>query len=79
MSRQQVTLVNDSPVLLLSPELMEKLGISIGDELELAVENRTLIVRPLDEVEREAKMDAAMKDLMERRREVYEKLAEGAK
>jgi antitoxin component of MazEF toxin-antitoxin module len=79
MSHQQVTLVDDSPALLLSPEMMEKLGISVGDTLEIAVENRTLIVRPLDEVERQIRMDEAMLKLMERRQDVYERLAEGVK
>jgi len=79
MQRQQITLVNDMPALMLSREIIEKLGLGVGDELEVAVENRTLILRPLDKTERGVKMDAAMKELMENRREVFERLAEGAK
>jgi antitoxin component of MazEF toxin-antitoxin module len=79
MPRQKIIAVDDSPSLLLSPELLEKLGVSIGDELDLSVEGRTLIIRPTDETRRRARMDAAMKELMIRRRKVYERLAEGAR
>jgi antitoxin component of MazEF toxin-antitoxin module len=78
MPRQKIIAVDDSPSLLLTPELLEKPGVSIGDELDLTVEGRTLIIRPTDETERRARMDGAMKELMKRRRKVYGRLAEGA-
>ncbi len=77
MPGQKVIVVDNLPALLLPSELLEKLGVSIGDVLDLTVEGRTLIIRPTHETERRAKMDAAMKDLMIRRRVVYECLAEG--
>ena len=76
MPGQKVIVVDNLPALLLPSELLEKLGVSIGDVLDLTVEGRTLIIRPTHETERRAKMDAAMKDLMIRRRVVYECLAE---
>lgn len=78
MTHQEITLVNNMPALLLSPEVLESLGIEVGDKMEVVVENQTLVLRPLNGTERKAKMDAAMLDLLERRRTVYEKLAEGA-
>ncbi|MFN0121082.1 MAG: hypothetical protein ACKV2V_11340 [Blastocatellia bacterium] len=79
MSSQQLTMVDGSPVLVFSQELMRELGINVGDDLDLFVENRTLLIRSRDLSDRRAMMDAAMENLMERRHEVYEQLAEGVK
>ena len=79
MERQQVTLINDSPMVMLSPDLLDRLGIKIGDEVEIAIENSSLVLRPLNGKGRKAFMDEAMRELMERRRVVYERLAEGVK
>lgn len=79
MQRQQVTLFNDAPAVLLAPEVLEQLGIKIGDELEITVEDSSLVLRPLNTTDRKSRMDAAMRELLERRREVYERLAEGVK
>jgi antitoxin component of MazEF toxin-antitoxin module len=79
MARIQITSVNDSPALVLTPEMAEKLGVSVGDEAEVSIEDRTLTLRPLDEIERERKAERIIDDLMERRRSAYERLAEGVK
>lgn len=79
MARQKITMIDDSPALLLSPELLEAIGISVGDEVEINVEDRALIIRGLNENERQVKLDEMMKELMNRRRSTYERLAEGAK
>ena len=67
MSTNQITTLGDSPALLLTQETLEKLGMNIGDEvsIDVSVENRTLTMRPLVEVERKQKMDALMAELLE--------------
>ena len=79
MSTNQITTLGDSPALLLTQETLEKLGMNIGDEvsIDVSVENRTLTMRPLVEVERKQKMDALMAELLESRNELYKRLAEG--
>lgn len=78
MSRNRITETQNSAALLLSPELLEKLGINIGDEVDVSVVDRTLILRSLDEAERARKIDAATKTVFENRRSAYEELARGA-
>ncbi len=53
------------------------MGISVGDEVDVSVVNRTLILRSLDEAERARKIGAATDVVFVRRRSAYEKLAEG--
>ena len=79
MSTNQITTLGDSPALLLTQETLEKLGMNIGDEvsIDVSVENRTLTMRPLVEVERKQKMDVIMAELLESRNELYKRLAEG--
>ncbi|HVF87653.1 MAG TPA: hypothetical protein VM866_08675 [Pyrinomonadaceae bacterium] len=78
MSRRRITTAEDSAALLLPQEILDEIGISIGDEVDVSVVNRTLILRSLDEAERARKIDAATDAVFERRRSAYEELAKGA-
>lgn len=78
MSRERITETESSAALLLSPELLEQLGVSVGDEVDVSVVDRTLVLRSLDEAKRAQKIDAATKAVFERRRSAYEELARGA-
>jgi antitoxin component of MazEF toxin-antitoxin module len=78
MSREQITRVGTSAALLLPQDVLDQMGVSIGDEVDLSIVNRKVILRPLDEVEREQKLEAATQDIFERRRSAYERLAGGA-
>jgi antitoxin component of MazEF toxin-antitoxin module len=77
MSREQITLIGQSAAVFLPQEILEQMGVSIGDEVDLAVIDHTLILRSLSEVEREQKLEAVKKDIVERRRNAYERLAKG--
>ena len=77
MLRQQITTIGNSPALLLSPELLKMMGIAIGDEVNMSVVDRTLILRPLDEIERIKKIETATLAVFERRKSAYEELAKG--
>ncbi len=77
MSRKQITATGDSAALLLSPEILKELGVSVGDEVDVSIVDRTLILRSLDEVERAKKIDAATRVVFESRRSAYEELAKG--
>jgi hypothetical protein len=44
----------------------------------MLVVERTLVVRPLNEDERAAKIDSATNEVIERRKSAYEELARGA-
>jgi antitoxin component of MazEF toxin-antitoxin module len=79
MTNQRVMTLEDPAGLLITAELLEQIGVSTGDKVEIKITDRALTVRPLAETEQEQIMDAAMESLMERRQKLYERLAEGAK
>jgi antitoxin component of MazEF toxin-antitoxin module len=78
MSRERITAVGESAALLLPKDVLDKLGIAIGDEVELSLVNRTLILQPLDEADRARKLAAVTKTVFERRQSAYTRLAQGA-
>ena len=79
MSNQRVMTLEDPAGLLITMELLEQIGVSAGEKVEIEITDRALTVRPLTETEQEKAMDEAMESLMERRQKLYERLAEGAK
>ena len=78
MSRERITAVGESAALLLPKDVLDKLGIAIGDEVELSLIDRTLILQPLDEADRGQKLGAVTKTVFERRQSAYTRLAQGA-
>jgi len=74
---EQIITVGKSAELIIPGELLKKLGVNAGDELELKIIDRTLTVRPLSEAERANKIDSLTSDLFEERREAYLELAKG--
>jgi antitoxin component of MazEF toxin-antitoxin module len=73
---EKITTMNDSIVLVLSPEMVAEWGLTAGDEVELTMVDKTLTVRPVDD--EDADFDAIADQLMEERKHVYEALARGA-
>jgi len=71
--------LEDPAGLMITTELLEQIGVSAGDKVEIKITGRALTVRPLVETEQEKVSDEAMESLMERRQKLYERLAEGAK
>jgi antitoxin component of MazEF toxin-antitoxin module len=77
MSRTQITAVGESAALLLPKEVLDKLGIAIGDEVELSLIDRTLLLQPLDEADRAQQLAAVTKTVFTRRQRAYTQLAQG--
>jgi len=75
MTVARITAVEDSIALLLPKDFLEKLGIDVGDELSVSVEDRTLIARPIER--QQPDFEEMVEELLERRHWAYEKLAEG--
>jgi antitoxin component of MazEF toxin-antitoxin module len=70
--------MGNSAVLLLTDEILKLLDICEDDEVDIIVQNRTLIVSPLNETERKQKIDNAVRNIFRRRESAYQRLAEGA-
>ena len=54
-----------------------KLGIAIGDEVEVSLIDRTLMLQPLDEADRAQQLEAITQTVFARRQRAYTKLAQG--
>lgn len=67
----------DSAAILLPKEILDEMGIREGEEVDVSVSDRTLIMRPLDKAERAGKIEEATSAVFERRGPAYKKLAEG--
>lgn len=79
MRTSEITMIENSPALMLTQEMLDALGAHIGDEVEISVSEQKLIVRAVTEAERVATMEKIMDDLFAARRSAYERLAEGVK
>jgi antitoxin component of MazEF toxin-antitoxin module len=77
MSRKRIATSQDSAAILLPQEVLDEMGVHEGDEVDVSVSDRTLIMRPLADTERPGKIEEATKTVFERRRAAYKKLAEG--
>jgi antitoxin component of MazEF toxin-antitoxin module len=77
MSRERITAVGESAALLLPKEVLDKLGIAIGDEVELSLIDRTLLLQPLDEANRAQQLVVITKAVFARRQRAYTQLAQG--
>ena len=77
MSRSKVTMAENSAAILLPQELLNEMGIAVGDEIDVVLDGKTLVLRSLDEAERAKKLKQITDSVFERRASAYQKLAEG--
>jgi antitoxin component of MazEF toxin-antitoxin module len=55
MSRKRIATSQDSTAILLPQEVLDEMGVHDGDEVDVAVSDRTLIMRPVADAERPRK------------------------
>ena len=79
MSRERLTAVGESVALILPKEVLERLGIAVGDEVEVSLHDRTLLLQPLDEADRSQQLAVLTKNVFARRQDAYTRLAQGPK
>src|SRR5215510_14146774 len=61
MANHHVITLEDPAGLLITPELLEQIGVSTGEQIEISVSERKLIVRPLAVAETERRKAATLK------------------
>jgi antitoxin component of MazEF toxin-antitoxin module len=73
----QITIVphGDSAAVVLSNEVLEAVGLRIGDVLEATVTQRQLILRPVEDAGRRQKVEEITREVLDRRRDAYQRLA----
>lgn len=70
--------VDEAARLTLPPEAVEALGLLPGDEVDIEIIGRAVVVRSVAEAERAGEFAKRFASIFERRRGAYEQLAEGA-
>ncbi|MGH9938755.1 MAG: AbrB/MazE/SpoVT family DNA-binding domain-containing protein [Blastocatellia bacterium] len=62
MANRHVMTLENPAGLLITPEILEQIGVGTGDQIEISVSDDTLIVRSLTVAETERKKVASLKD-----------------
>jgi antitoxin component of MazEF toxin-antitoxin module len=78
MSRKQINVSENPSTVLLPQEILDEMGVAHGDEVDVSIVDRTVVVMRLDEVARAQKLEAATRSVLKRRKHAYEELAKGA-
>ena len=74
--RKKITTSGNSAALVVPREFLAQMGITVGDEVELTMIDRTLVARPIAQVARDEKVKTAVNDIFRRRRSALKRLAE---
>lgn len=77
MANEQVMTLDNPTGLLLPLELLQKIGVGAGDQIEIAVNGRTVTVRALKKEAEEQRLDAMMEAIMDRHDNLFRRLAQG--
>ncbi|HEX3902519.1 MAG TPA: hypothetical protein VH853_06695 [Polyangia bacterium] len=75
--RRRITTSGNSAALVLSQDLLGLMGVGAGDEVDVSLIDRTLIVRPISETERSAKVQGAIDEVFRRDAGLLRRLAQG--
>ncbi len=75
MTQQHITQIGKTPALLLPDDILERLGLHVGDSLDISIINGLLIASPSSEEEREQKIQAAIQKVFTNRKSAYQSLA----
>lgn len=74
---KRVTTIDESSSVALPPEAVDALGVKPGDDLDVQVIGRAVVVRSIKEAERSRDFLESFDTILRRRRKAYENLAEG--
>ena len=69
--RKRIVQRDGVPVVVIPPTLLEELGVSLGDEVDLQIVDGTLLITPATGALSESDVDAAIQDLLAHRRALY--------
>jgi antitoxin component of MazEF toxin-antitoxin module len=76
MLKRKITTSGNSAALVLSQDVLGLMGLKPGDEVQLQLVGRTLIVRPEDEKTDDAEFAAAFEKVLHKNRELFARLAQ---
>jgi antitoxin component of MazEF toxin-antitoxin module len=78
--RRRITTAGNSAALVLSQDVLGLMGVHVGDEVDVSLVDRTLVVRPIEEQDRDLRVAAAIDEVFRTRGALLGRLAraEGA-
>ncbi len=74
---KRITTLDDTASVSLPPEAVDALGVNAGDELDIEIVGRALVVRSADEARRSRGFADIFESVLEKRRRAYDQLAQG--
>jgi antitoxin component of MazEF toxin-antitoxin module len=77
--KRRISTSGNSAALVLSQDVLGLMGVAVGDEVDISLVDRTLVVRPVTEQNREQRVAEAVDDVFAKRRNLLRRLAEGPK
>jgi antitoxin component of MazEF toxin-antitoxin module len=73
----RITTIDGAASVSLPQEAVDALGVGKGDELNIEIVGRALVVRSVEEAQRSRDFASTFESVLKRRQKAYEKLAEG--
>jgi antitoxin component of MazEF toxin-antitoxin module len=75
MSKTVITVDQHSSVVL-PPEVLDSLGVEAGEQVEIEIVGRALVIRSVEEAKRSREFISAFESILYKRRAAYEEIAE---
>jgi antitoxin component of MazEF toxin-antitoxin module len=75
MTELTIVAHGETAAVVLPLSVLEAIGLQVGDIVEATVRERELILRPVQDAARRRKLDEITRDVFERRRDAYQRLA----
>jgi antitoxin component of MazEF toxin-antitoxin module len=73
--RRRITTAGNSAALVLSQDVIGLMGVHVGDEVDVTLIDRTLVVRPIEEHDRDERAAAAIDEVFRTRGGLLGRLA----
>jgi putative addiction module antidote len=77
MLTKKITQLGNSGAIVLPKDILAMMNIGIGDEVELSMNEKSLIMRPLSENTRRELFQSSLNQVMIERKELLKRLAKG--
>jgi antitoxin component of MazEF toxin-antitoxin module len=74
---RRITTIDDEALLSLPPEAVDALGVKAGEELDVEIIGRAIIVRSIEQARRSRDFLKSFESILKRRYKAYEQLSEG--
>ena len=75
MRIELTALENRGIAVLLPPELLAQVGMSVGDQVDVTLVDQSIVLQPIEVAERVKRIDQITEQILVQRRSVYEALA----